>query len=149
MAMGTSCPCIYAMLTYGLYERLTLFLKYSVVTRGFLHHFIDDTIRLWYNPTMSLDLTEEDEQKWLENSEKWTEFVADLLLLGLKREAETPSQEVNFLGFIFQRPQRRRSFHNLSEVDEPLLIHPTAFRPPQKLPERARVLNSAALLAAE
>ena len=48
---------------------------------------------------MPLDLTEEDEQKWLENSEKWKEFVADLLLLELTREAETPFKEVNFFRF--------------------------------------------------
>ena len=96
-AMGTPCACSYATLTYGLHERITLLPKHSVVTRNFLKRFIDDMFGLWYDPLMPLDLEEEDEKTWIESSNKWKEFVADLPSLGLSWTAETPSRKVNFL----------------------------------------------------
>ena len=62
-AMGTSCTCMYAMLLYGLHERLTLLPATKAVV-PLLCHFIDDMVGVWVDPTMPANMPEAAESRW-------------------------------------------------------------------------------------
>ena len=96
-AMGTSCACNYATVTYGYHERQVLLPTYRVLTKGFIRRFIDDMFGIWYDPEMPLNLTEKEEKCWFENNTAWNKFKSDLPSLGLEWVVDVPKREQDFL----------------------------------------------------
>ena len=138
--MGTPCAGDYANVFYGTYERTTLLPNFAHLI-PLLCRFIDDSVGIWADPDLPSNLTDQQEETWFQQSDKWKKYVAALPFGGLQwttcgqtdTQIGTPRRSVDFMDVtITIEPSGNIAFRTFQKPMNLFLYLPPASDHPDK-----------------